>query len=59
MSTNPKTAAQYRTPTTPETPEPQSRTPDRASATAPRTFEPTNTGELPPMFETEADHGDR
>ncbi len=51
MSTNPQ-SPQYRTEPTPTEPTPTMRRP--ASRTAPRTFEPTQTGELPPMFETEA-----
>jgi len=61
MSTNP-TMIQYRAETTPADPTPEPEPPMRrspVSRTAPRTFEPTNTGTLPPMFETEADTQDR
>jgi hypothetical protein len=59
MSTNPRTI-QYRTETTQPDPTPEAPMRQRpASRSAPRTFEPSNTGELPPMFETEADQQDR
>lgn len=63
MSTN-QQSTQYRTqttqPTIESTPEPEATAePTSASERAPRTFEPTNTGTLPPMFETEAQQRDR
>ncbi|MCU4717044.1 hypothetical protein [Halapricum hydrolyticum] len=61
MSTNPQ-SIQSRTETTPTAPTPGSEPPTRqrpAWKGAPRTFEPTNTGKLPPMFEAEADHEKR
>ncbi|MFW6017511.1 MAG: hypothetical protein ACOCPX_01680 [Halapricum sp.] len=61
MSTNPQ-PTQYRTASTPTATPPGSEPSlqrDAAWRTAPRTFEPTNTGDLPPMFEIETDLGDR
>jgi hypothetical protein len=67
MSTNPRTT-QYRSQTTPTqsatdapAPAPAPTDTDRRTAAeaAPRTFEPTNTGDLPPMFDTEADREQR
>jgi len=65
MSTNQKYAQPNHTPTTSGTrsPEPTPRSdptePASASAAAPRTFEPTNTGDLPPMFDPEAEQTQR
>ncbi|QSG05653.1 hypothetical protein HSR121_1308 [Halapricum desulfuricans] len=57
MSTNPQ-STQYRT--TPTTASAELTTRQRpAWKGAPRTFEPTNTSDLPPMFELETDNGDR
>jgi hypothetical protein len=65
MSTNQRYAQPNHTQTTsgPQSPEPTHRgdaaEPASASAAAPRTFEPTNTGDLPPMFDPEAEQTQR
>ncbi|MUV89290.1 hypothetical protein GJ629_04735 [Halapricum sp. CBA1109] len=68
MSTNPSTTQQYRTQTTPETPgtAPATNRPTagrstdgRVTTAAPRTFEPSSTGTMPPMFDPTAEYNER